>query len=381
MIDFKLDVEKRISNHNTHTMLGARLGGIRIGSEVVETPTRAININELNAKSYVPEIPSLFSESPIFIYEKPFNLEEIVSFTSKNQSPRSVFEDAKSKFQLAQNALFKLFVTSVSQSSLADVYKNYDIHNAFLQNIITISSELKLNLISIPILFPHTKQKPNLDYLDNLLKKDTESHQYAMIVDMRIEDSSTFQYVIDKILSYDRSTIPIIMLKHQPETNAINNYRVLSDMADIDRLLFFIDVDRRYYTQMDATSTIHGSEFIWADVVSLRYRQAGGGSMDASGVRFFRSGLDVLRLSEIKGEGDAITPPYNTYYSKEYTAQINSGNYTDIGFQKLNSFARIHEVKFSTDELSKSRRFLKSSEARDYFGTKPILNKHFDRFL
>ncbi len=358
---------------------------LKIGSRILKidnktsfrTPIRAITQTDLRAKNNFPEIRSLFSESPVFVYEQPMNIDDISIFVRNNTAPSNIIRTASTFFRSAQHATLKMFIPSVRMVDYSELYKNKELFKKYLDTLIAVQNQLPVDILTLPVTVPlGATPTANINEIESVIKREADNgKQLNIVLDMGYADSKVFELLLNKLLSYGKSTIPIISFRHKPPADAIHNYNILSKLASGDVLFNIINIEKRAYD--DTVSRIHDSQFNFGDLYSYRVRVRGGGPREWDGIKFFRKDLTVKPLAEILAEGK-IEKIHNDFYSDTLVKEINSKEAmkNKLLISKAIDYSRIHEVFLSDGELKASGKFLKGSTVADYLDAKKKLKTH-----
>jgi len=208
-------------------VFGSRIVSIKNDKGSIITPERGININDINSTSEIPELTSIVDFSHIFLYENNFTFKHSMEYLKDNYLPKNLHERVDKYFKRAQNFYLKLFYPKITDKSLVNSYNNYDKTLNFIRLMETISVNLKLELFIIPNIIPlEFNAEPNLNYIDKIISTSNEKMQFGITIDIRYRYSDVFRKMLDKILSYDSSVIPIVFIRHAEETQSfsLNNY-------------------------------------------------------------------------------------------------------------------------------------------------------------
>lgn len=368
---------------------GVRITEVSARGIQFKSPYRIVNRNDLNAKSEIPSLERIFGDSPIFLFEEPFNSEGIKDFVSNSDASRKLFDRMERSFGQSQRAKLNLFLPAWNRNKKAveELYSNHQLLENFVYSTLRMQKLLKMEILSVPIIIPYDAgPEISLDYIKKAIKKsDCNDDQLALVIDMKVKNSETIRRILNEFAGGENDLVPTILFRHQPESSAIPAYRVLNEMRDIEHSSFlFVDIEDR--ATKDSLSTAHEAELQWGEGYTTRFRgrfnpNFGGVPRipDPYELSFFRKDLGIMKMREILGNGENLEAIHQDYYIDSIVDRLNSHSAPPDIMKAASAYSKLHELHLSSNELKASRKFLRSSTVDDYINEKWRLRSHFGR--
>lgn len=372
-----------------HINKGVRFTKISARGKQFESPYRIVNRNDLNAKSGIPTVESVFDQSPIFLYEESFNAHKINEFVSDSSVSSRLIDNMKNSFSHSQHAALNLFLPAWARkdSEVNEIYSSQRLRENFIYTSLRIQELLDLPLKSIPIVIPYEAGPYiDLDYVKKAIKKSgCSDEQLALVVDMKIKNIDTMRKILNEFTSGENNLSPFILFRHQPEEKAIQIYRLINELQNEEKTSYlFVDIEDR--ATSDSLSIAHLSELQWGEGFSQRFKpgfqtKTKEGSekkeLDPLELSFFRPDLGVVKFREMLGNDEILEKIQDTYFIDSLVDKLNTQDITNDLAKAASAYTRIHELFLSSKELKDSRSFLGSSTVDEYISEKWRLKNHF----
>lgn len=401
-----------------------RTGIIKIGSSYkIQTPIRAANLYEYNAKTKVPTDIQIGSQLSIKFTSISYNtmsklLTELKPFTNLSNAQ----ENANKKVQHTDFnfAVFQPTINVIKKKKsdgqveiknpAMEILKDEKHLKTYLDLIQGLQVSLKFDIITIPYL--------NLPFeiLKQVYKKRAEviikEGKYPFFVLDLKHKPGDFSKLLDLLIN--DLGLKLIGLLFKRYKDAALNYLTLRQYYDKDVLFFTLQVGRDD-SKYDNISSFHYMPFLVSDIYSIAAprghseeddkdsleaavlaagNSAGEGqskSMKSSEKPTYQERIAKLRLFDKKDLKVKPLPLMINNYNeilkdvsrhksermidmlRGYSLEGSDEKETEEKYAQLNAFTRLHELKTSSSEFDNFRSFVEQRDTATYVSRHPIL--------
>ena len=343
----------------------------------LQTPVKATNKYDHNAKNQIGANISLMGKSNCFLLQEKINPSKLESIMNENGYMAKVILNTTQTFDRFNKGM-KLFYPSFTipaQQTIMDSYSDEN-RTALIQFLCDVAIELKQEALILPVVWDINK-----------ITKITLKSNLQLIPVLDMKDSILdFKKNVKKCINAESNNVPIVALKFSTYAKANLAYRHMMGMLDAmherEQAVMMVDSPRAIYAEAyNSVSALHYSPFFVADISAERYI-GGGGPAGNNLVRLFSkenlatpyADLDKFNIEQ---EKDVFKHDPKL---QELLARIATGKLTkdDWKNSRPRYLSRMHEYVRSHQEFQIMQKNIDSNSARDYLDEKPDMAKVVD---
>lgn len=346
----------------------------------LQTPARATNRYDHNAKNQIGADISLMEKSKCFILQEKINIDKLEKIMKRNGYLGDMSSGATRIFERFGEGL-KLFYPSFTKPTLQKIKNEYSVKNKedlinFLCDVVT---ELNQEALILPAIY---------DIGETVQIMARHNQQLIPVLDMK-DDNNVFSKNIKDCIDVGSSHIPITALQFSTYAKANLAYRHV--METLDRIhegkqaVMVVDSPRAIYSEdYNSISALHYSPFFVADLTVERYIGGGGPNTSTSVRLFSKENLTVpytdSGILDVKQEGNAFMndPKLQALLNRMVANELTDADWKN---SKPRYLSRIHENMRSHPEFRTMQRNIKANSVLDYLEEKHDMNKVIKREL
>lgn len=343
----------------------------------IQTPVRATNKYDYNAKNQIGANISLMDQSSCFLLQEKINPDKLKSIKNENGYMAKVVSKTTDIFDRFNNGM-KLFYPSFTLDAQKIIMASYSDKNkaTLIQFLCDVALDLKQEVLILPTIWDVAK------ITKIALQSDL---QFIPVLNMR-DPTLNFKKNVKMCIDEESNNVPILALKFSRYATANLAYRHMMAMLDTiherAQAVMMVDSPRAIYQEMyNNVSALHYSPFFVADITAEIYT-GGGGSPKHNSVRLFsKENLATpyadLSKFDIEQEKDIFKhdPKLQSLLTRIATEKLTKTDWTNSRPRYL---SRIHEHIRSHQEFQIMQKNIDSNSTRDYLNDKPDMAQVID---
>ena len=364
---------------------------------IFETPLRALNNTDFNAKATAPSIAVL--RSPISGIFKNLNRGEVEDLLTTNSVAERMIASIEAFSQKMQYSDYVFADIQPPRNAIETILASDKTKEKFLRIAFKIQKEAGMKYISVPWLRLSTERT-----LEEYRRIEHESEEEPVFFLDCAADPSQLKEISDYLSTLvDTERIHIVGVRYTPARKAIASYDALWEaFRDRNVAVILSDVPR-FEQDAGNLSGVHMNQFVLGDILSpkvSRNRPKGIKEDSASQGNVAREAIDEEELPPVQADIHSILrffdrksltvnpilgEPRERWVERvlmdldEPQAKLALEHYQEAAvdddkLRALNAFSRVHESVSSEKEFAVSRELIGKGEAEEYIKGKTVLD-------
>ncbi len=362
-----------------------------------ETPLRALNNTDFNAKAMAPSTAIL--KSPVSGVFKNLNSGEVEDLLTTNAASTKMIASIEAFSHKMQYSDIVFASIQPPGTAIETILASDRAKEKFLRLVFRIQKEAGLKVISVPWLRLSTEKT-----LEEYRRIDRESYEEPMFFLDCEADPRQLKEISEYLATLvDTERIHLIGARYIPVRRALTSYDTLWEAFREKNVALVLSNAPRFEPDASNLSGVHMGQFVLGDILSTKVSrnrpknkkedQDNSDSTDSQRTREDKDlpldEPDIHTILRFFDRGSLTVNPILGEPPERWTARVlgeldepqarlalehyEEAAEDDNKLRALNAFSRVHESVSSEKEFNVSRELIGKGEAEEYIGKKSVL--------